>query len=117
MTVINGADDSTVTVPAGVTPNSVVVDQLRNVIYVSNGNGNCITTIDGETNQADTTGNQADTTGNIGNGVNDIALDPLTSRLYLTKQLAGASEVGVFSGSTIRPIPLSVLEPLTEPDR
>jgi DNA-binding beta-propeller fold protein YncE len=86
VTVINGTDNSTVTVPSGVTPNSLSVDQFRNVIYVSNGNGNCITKIDGKTNQFITTGN-------IGNGVNDGALDPLSNRLYLTKQLAGASEV------------------------
>ena len=98
------------TVSAGVTPNSVAVEQLRNLIYVSNGNGNCLTTIEGKTNQSATTGN-------LGNAVNDIALDRLTNRLYLTKQLAGGAEVGVFSGSTIRPIPLSVLEPLAEPDR
>ena len=107
---MNGADDSTVTVPTGGNPNGVVVDQFRNLIYVSNGNGNCITAIDGNTNQSTTTGN-------IGNGVNDIALDPLTNRLYLTKQLAGASEVAVFSVWTVRPIPISALDPLAETDR
>ena len=110
MTVMNGADDSTVTVPTGGNPNGVVVDQFRNLIYVSNGNGNCITAIDGNTNQSTTTGN-------IGNGVNDIALDPLTNRWYLTKQLAGASEVAVFSVWTVRPIPISALDPLAEMDR
>jgi len=30
------------TVPTGITPNTVAVDQVRNQIYVANGNANCL---------------------------------------------------------------------------
>ena len=50
VTVIDGVTDTTITVPAGNSPNSVAVDQVRNLIYVANGNVNCLTIIDGKTN-------------------------------------------------------------------
>ena len=79
------------TLAAGITPGEVAVDQFRNLIYVGNGNVSCITTIYGKTNQSVTNGN-------IGNGCNDIAVDVLTNRVYVTKATQAASELAVFRG-------------------
>ena len=68
-----------------------------------------MTTIYGKTNQSVTNGN-------IGNGCNDIALDILTNRVYVTKATQAASELAVFRDA-LGTMPLSALDPLAEPDR
>jgi DNA-binding beta-propeller fold protein YncE len=107
VTVIDGATDMTTTAPAGVGSNSVAVDQVRNLIYVANGNANCLTVIDGKTNTSVTTGS-------IGNGAKDIAVDVLTGRVYVMKAYPSASEVAVFSGGSSR-FPVPLLDELTGP--
>ncbi len=105
VTVIDGATDATTTVPAGVAPNTVAVDQVRNKIYVVNLDGNCTTIIDGKTNTSTTIGN-------IGNGAADLAVDVLTNRFYVMNN--AGSEIPIFSVAG-GPFPIPLLDELTGP--
>jgi DNA-binding beta-propeller fold protein YncE len=55
------------------------------------GNGPALTVIDGKTNATTTFGN-------IGKGSNDLAVNALTNRVYVTTANPSASSVSVFSG-------------------
>ena len=50
MTVIDGSDNSTVTVSAGTYPVAVAVNPVTNMIYVANKNSDNVTVIDGSDN-------------------------------------------------------------------
>jgi DNA-binding beta-propeller fold protein YncE len=107
VTVIDGATDTTTAVSAVISPSAAAVDQVRNLIYVTNPIGNCLIIIDGMTNASTSTGN-------IGFGAYDIAVNVLTGRVYVMKAYPSASEVAVFSGVGSR-FPLSLLDWLTGP--
>jgi YVTN family beta-propeller protein len=107
VTVIDGVTGLTIALPIGNSPDSLAVDQVRNLIYVANGNVNCLTIIDGKSNTSATIGS-------IGNGASDVAVDVLTDRVYVMKLYPSASEVAVFSGLSSR-FPLPLLDQLTGP--
>jgi hypothetical protein len=93
VTVIDGVTGMTIALPIANSPDSLAVDQVRNLIYVANASA---------------------TIGSIGNGANDVAVDVLTNRVYVMKAYPSASEVAVFSGLATR-FPLPLLDQMIGP--
>jgi len=87
VTAINGADNSTMTVTAGVFPYSIAVNPQTNKIYVANDCGNdltceippgTVTVIDGATNNTQTV--------NVGVHPRSVAVNPVTNQIYVVNR-------------------------------
>jgi DNA-binding beta-propeller fold protein YncE len=59
---------------------------------VANGNGLCLTVIDGKTRASTTLGD-------VGNGSGDLAVDVLTNQVYVMTANPAGSAVSAFSGA------------------
>ncbi len=89
VTVIDGATNSTTTVPAGAGP--VAVNPVTNKIYVGNFNSNNVTVIDGATN--------ATTTVAAGSNPFALAVNPVTNKIYVASSV-NSNNVTVIDGAT-----------------
>jgi YVTN family beta-propeller protein len=94
VTVIDGATNSTTTVPVGTLggsplPQLVAVNPTTNQIYVANNISNNVTVIDGATNNT--------TTVPVGTGPNAVAVNPTTNQIYVAN---GGGTVTVIDGAT-----------------
>ncbi len=85
-----GGDKLSATVHVGSYPQALVVDPVRNKIYVANNFGHSVTVIDGATN--------ATTTIQVGQGPRGIALNPVTNKIYTVNY--GSENVTVIDGAT-----------------
>jgi YVTN family beta-propeller protein len=85
VTIIDGANNTSLSVPAGTTPVSVAVNPLTNKVYVANEgvspNAGSVTIIDGAT---------ATVTGTIpaGRGSFSVAVNPVTNKVYVANQVS-----------------------------
>ena len=73
VTVIDGANNTTATVPVGTTPFAVAVNPVTNKIYVANSGSSNITVIDGANNSVT----------NVAAGINPfaVAVNPMTNKI------------------------------------
>src|SRR5439155_1728091 len=97
VTVIDGATDSTSTVPAGSGPFGVAVNPMTDKVYVANvgvmgnnGASNTVTVIDGATNSTSTV--------TAGSSPNAVAVNPVTNKIYVANELS--NNVTVIDGAT-----------------
>jgi len=90
VTVIDGATNSTFSLPTGAAPGAVAVNPVSNKVYVANMNGATVTVIDGNTNQTTTVGTG---TGPIAVGVNAV-----TNTIYVANY--NSNTVTVIDGAT-----------------
>ena len=83
--------DTTITLPAGIGPDDIVVNPATNRIYVNNVNGASVTVIDGASNTVITNVP-------VGAGPEDMRLDSATNRVYVANR--NSSSVTVIDGAT-----------------
>jgi YVTN family beta-propeller protein len=86
------AQNATVTLPVGNSPNAIVVNPVTNKIYVANAQGGGITVVDGATNVT------ATLTDSNANGPFAVAVNPVTNMVYVSNN--GNSTISVFDGAT-----------------
>lgn len=89
VTVIDGTNNSTVTVAAGWGAFVVAVNTLTNKIYVANQFNNTVTVIDGTNNSTATI--------TTGDSPNAIAVNPLTNKIYVANQ--SSDDVTIINGA------------------
>src|SRR6266852_8535624 len=97
VTVIDGAKNTTTTVPAAavptLTPFSVAVNPVRNKIYVANKGSANVTVIDG-----DAAPNTPPTTVPAGTNPFSVAVNPVTNKIYVAN--VSSNNVTVIDGAT-----------------
>lgn len=94
VTVINGADDSTVTVPAGYDPAALAVNTVTNKLYVADSADYVLTIIDGATNQTSTVP--------ISGHPVAVAVNSLTNKIYaLASGQNDSGILNVIDGATL----------------
>jgi YVTN family beta-propeller protein len=89
VTVIDGGNNTTATVPVGTQPQAVAVNPITNKIYVANASGGNLTVIDGSDNSTSTV-----TTGPLSRAV---AVNPSTNKIYVVN--GGGNNVTVIDGT------------------
>jgi YVTN family beta-propeller protein len=92
LTVIDGATNGTATVSVGTQPVAVAVDEVTNKIFVANfGSGN-VTVVDGATNATTTVTVEAPA---------DVAVNPVTGKVYVTGQSNSVARLTVIDEATL----------------
>ncbi len=91
VTVINGATNTTTTVPVGRYPHDIAVNSVTNKIYVPNVRDNTVTVIDGVT--------LATSTVPVGSAPAALAVNPVTNKIYVTN--ADDNTVTVIDGQSL----------------
>src|SRR5450631_2104854 len=89
LVVVDGATNSTTTVPVGVSPFGIAVNPVTNKIYVVNAGDNTVTIVDGATNST--------TTIAVGNLPFAAAVDPVLNQIYVAN---GRGSLTVINGAT-----------------
>jgi YVTN family beta-propeller protein len=97
VTVIDGATNSTTTVPTGTAPVSVAANPVTNKIYVVNEESNNVTVIDGATNST--------TTVAVGTYPISVAVNPVTNNIGVANSNGG--NVTLIDEQPVQPIPLT----------
>ena len=87
VTVINGVDDSLVTVPAGFNPTAVAVNTVTNKIYVTDYSDYVITIIDGATNLTSTVP--------VSGHPQAVAVNSVTNQIYVLA--SGQNDSGILN--------------------
>jgi YVTN family beta-propeller protein len=92
VTVIDGADNSSATVDAGILPCAIAVNPATNKIYIANRDSNTVTVIDGATDST--------TTVSVGTGPDAVAVNPVTNKIYVANSNGGhTGSVTVIDGA------------------
>lgn len=78
VTIIDGATNTTSTLPTGTTPRAIALNEKTNKIYVANYGSNNVTVIDGATNTT--------TTVTVDTHPNALAVNPETNKIYVTSE-------------------------------
>jgi YVTN family beta-propeller protein len=104
VTVIDGTNNQTTSIPTGDSQTAVTVNPVTNKIYAinqsnsSNSNNGGVTVIDGATNTATTV------TDPNASGLNALAVNPVTNRIYVTN--IQSNNITVLTEQQVQSIPL-----------
>jgi YVTN family beta-propeller protein len=90
VTIIDGATNSTSTVPVGSYPEALAINQITNEIYVANSDGGDVTVIEGATNSTSTIP--------VGGYPEALAINQQTNKVYVANY--GSSSVTIIDGAT-----------------
>lgn len=108
VTVIDGESNYPINVPVGTGPNAVAINPVTNKIYVANTVSGTVSVIDGVTDAGGYAVDEPRARVHVsvpivaGTTPNDIAINPVTNKVYVANQ--GSDNVTVIDGSTTVPI-------------